>query len=186
MHQDLLGKKEGECQSRSIGKYSVRGSVGIKWMGCLRQISAFSWSNRVSLSRLSIKLKLLQEPHVVFVEEANVVDAITDHRDAFDAEAERPAGPDFGIVADVLEDLRMHHAAAGDLQPVLAHLLHERVGEINLVARLGVAEVVRAETNLHVAAHDFLEDEFHRALEVADGHAFVHVKTLDLVEGWIV
>ena len=56
-----------------------------------------------------------------------------------------------GIVADVLEHLRMHHAAAGNLQPVLAHLLHQRVGEINLVARLGVAEVVRAETNLHVA-----------------------------------
>ena len=39
--------------------------------------------------------------------------------------------------------LWMHHAATGDLQPVLAHLLDERVGEINLVARLGVAEIVR-------------------------------------------
>ena len=81
--------------------------------------------------------KLFQEAHVVFIEEADVVDAVAEHGDAFDAEAERPAGPDFRIVADVLEHLRMHHAAAGDLQPVLAHLLHERVGEINLVARLG-------------------------------------------------
>src|SRR6266850_3141711 len=116
-------------------------------------------------------LKLFQESHVVFVEEADVVDAVAEHGDAFDAEAERPAGPDFRIVADVLEDLRMHHAAAGDLQPVLAHLLHERAAEIDLETRFGVAEVVRTEANLYVAAHDFLEDEFDRSLEVADGHA---------------
>ena len=80
----------------------------------------------------------------------------------------------------------MHHATAGNLQPVLAHLLDERVGEINLVARLGVAEIMRPETDLHVAAHEFAEDEFDRAFEVADGDVLVHVKPLDLVERGIV
>src|SRR5215510_5202556 len=61
------------------------------------------------------KLKLPQKPHVVLVEQPDVVDPIPDHRDAFDAEAEGPAGPDLGIVADVLEHLRVHHPAAGDL-----------------------------------------------------------------------
>jgi len=45
---------------------------------------------------------------------------------------------------------------------------------------------VGTETNLHVAAHEFLEDEFDRALEVADGDVLVHVKPFDLVEGRIV
>src|ERR1035438_1097781 len=95
-------------------------------------------------------LKLFQKPDVVFVKEADVVDAVTNHGDALDAEAECPAGPDFGVVADVLKHLRMHHAAPGDFQPVLAQLLHERIAEINLETRLSIAEIVRTETNLHV------------------------------------
>src|SRR5207302_11505236 len=130
--------------------------------------------------------ELPQKPQIIFVEEPDVVDAIADHGDAFDAKAEGPAGPDFGIVTDVLEHLRMHHAAAGDLQPFLAHLARERAGEIDLEARFGVAEVVRAETNLHVAAKQVLEDELDGALEVADGDAFVHVEPLDLLERRVV
>src|SRR3989442_3677401 len=116
-------------------------------------------------------LKLFQKPQIILVEQPDVVDAITDHGDALDAEAEGPAGPDFRIVTDVLEHLRMHHAAAGDLQPFLAHLPRERTGEIDLEARLGVAEVVRAETNLHVAAAKLPEHELDGALEIADGDA---------------
>src|SRR5580765_4822556 len=89
-----------------------------------------------------LELELPQESHVVLVKQPDVVDTIAQHRDAFDAEAEGPTAPHFRIITDVLEDLRMHHAAAGDLQPVLAEFLHERVGEIDLQARLGVAEVV--------------------------------------------
>src|SRR5689334_14621781 len=80
----------------------------------------------------------------------------------------------------------MYHAAPGDLQPFLAHLARKRARKINLEARLGVAEVVRTETNLHVAAEQFLEDKLDGALEVADGDAFVHVKAFDLLEGRIV
>src|SRR5207245_5101576 len=97
------------------------------------------------------KLKLFQEPQIILVEQPDVVDAIADHGNALDAEPEGPAGPDFRIVSDVFKHLRMHHAAAGDLQPFLAHLPRERTGEINLKARFSVAEVVRAETNPHVA-----------------------------------
>ncbi len=79
----------------------------------------------------------------------------------------------------------MHHAATGDLQPVFAHLFHERVGEINLIARLGIAEIMWTETDLHVVAHQFAEDEFHGAFEVADGDIFIHVKSFDLMEGRI-
>ena len=115
------------------------------------------------------KLKLLQETHIVFVEQPDVVDPVADHGDAFDAETEGPAGPDFRIVADVLEHLRMHHAAAGDFEPFLAHLFDQGAGEIDFEARFGVGEIMRAETDFDVFAHQFLEDEFHGAFQVADG-----------------
>jgi hypothetical protein len=35
-----------------------------------------------------------QEPHVILGEQVDVIDAVTNHRDAFDAEAEAPHGSD--------------------------------------------------------------------------------------------
>src|SRR4051812_17490017 len=80
-------------------------------------------------------LKLVQETSVVFVEKANVVDLVTDHGDGFDAEAEGPAAPDFGIVADVFENFRMHHAAAGNLHPIFAESSYKGACEIDFQAR---------------------------------------------------
>ena len=45
---------------------------------------------------------------------------------------------------------------------------------------------MRTETDLHVAAHEFAEDEFNRAFQITDGDVFVHVKSLNLVERGIV
>src|SRR5262245_26304086 len=84
--------------------------------------------------------ELAEAARVVLVEEADFVDSVADHGDAFDAKAERPAGPDFGIVADVLEHFGMDHSAAGDFEPVFAHFLHEGAGEIDFEARFGVGE----------------------------------------------
>ena len=42
------------------------------------------------------------------------------------------------------------------------------------------------EPQLHFVAQQFLEHEFHRALQIADGDAFVHVKALDLLESGVV
>src|ERR1035438_2817995 len=131
-------------------------------------------------------LELLQEPHVIFVEEADVSDAVADHRDALDAKAEGPAGPDFRVVADVLEYLGVHHAAAGDLEPFLAHLTRQGAAEVYLEAGLGVAEVVRAEADARFRTHQFLEDKLHCALEIAYRNIPIHVKALHLVEGWVV
>src|ERR1035438_1472397 len=131
-------------------------------------------------------LELLQEPHVIFVEEADVSDAVADHRDALDAKAEGPAGPAFRVVADVLEYLGVHHAAAGDLEPFLAHLACQRAAEIYLEAGLGVAEIVRSEADASLRTHQFLEDKLRGAFEIAYGHIPVHVKPFHLVERWVV
>src|SRR4051794_10409849 len=79
----------------------------------------------------------------------------------------------------------MHHAAAGNLQPILAHLLYQRTGKIDLKARLGVAEIMRTKTDLYVVSHQLFKDEFNRALQVADRDVLVHVEAFNLVEGWI-
>src|ERR1019366_8607674 len=122
----------------------------------------------------------------ILVEEADVSDAIADHRDALDPEAERPARPGFAVVADVLEDLGVHHAAAGNLEPFLAHLAGQRAAEIDLEAGLGVAEVVRPEADASFRSHQFLEDKLHGALEIAHGHIPIYVKSFYLVKRWVV
>src|SRR5205823_3934268 len=77
-------------------------------------------TNKIALFCFANTLKLIQKSNVVLVEKANVVDLVTDHGDAFDAEAEGPAAPDFGIVADIFKNFRMHHAAARNLHPIFA------------------------------------------------------------------
>src|ERR1051326_6899403 len=80
----------------------------------------------------------------------------------------------------------MNHAAAGNFHPLLAHPAGQVAGEIDFKTGLGVAEVMRTEADLHVAAQEILKDELHRPLEIADGDPFVHVKSLDLLEGRVV
>src|SRR3954466_7740181 len=64
-------------------------------------------------------LELFEEAEVVFDEEADVVDAVLAHGDAFDAEAEGPAGVNFRIDFAVGEDVGVDHAAAAEFDPAL-------------------------------------------------------------------
>src|SRR5262245_45989705 len=58
--------------------------------------------------------ELGQEALVVLVEQPDVLDAVLEHRDPFDPEAEGEAGDLRRIVADLLEDRRMHHSRAAE------------------------------------------------------------------------
>jgi len=51
-------------------------------------------------------------PHVVFVEGANIRDPVLPHADAFDAEAEGEAAVPLGVDPTVTEDIRMDHSRA--------------------------------------------------------------------------
>ena len=51
--------------------------------------------------------ELAQEAEVVFPEQADVRDAVAQHRDPLEADAEREAGHLFRVVADVAEDVRI-------------------------------------------------------------------------------
>ena len=97
---------------------------------------------------------------------ANIVDAITEHGDALDADAKGEAAPFFRVIAAGLKDLRVDHAGAKDLNPTgaLAGLASfAATGEardINLNAWLGEWEVRRTETNLPLLAEHLLREEF--------------------------
>lgn len=130
-------------------------------------------------------LELVEEAGIVFVEEPDVVDGVADHGDTFDSEAEGPAGPGFGVVSDVFEDLGVDHTAAGDFEPFLAHFTGECAAEIDFEAGFRVAEVVGAEADPDVFAEEFPEHEFDGALEVADRDVFIDVEAFDLLEGGV-
>ena len=61
--------------------------------------------------------ELAQESQVVVEEQADVVDSVLQHGNAFDAQPEGEAGVGFRVVADGLEDRGMDHAGAQDLEP---------------------------------------------------------------------
>src|SRR6187455_2858672 len=61
--------------------------------------------------------ELREETQVVLEEQAQVIHAVTKHRQAIDAHAEGVAGILFRIDPAGLEHARMHHPAARDLEP---------------------------------------------------------------------
>src|SRR5690349_1956474 len=102
-------------------------------------------------------LELLQEAQVRFVEEADVVHVVLEHRHALDAESPRVAVPLCGIDPAVAKHVGMHHPAATDLEPSLVpaalapDAAADAAAHIEFEARLGEWEVARAHTDLALA-----------------------------------
>ena len=114
--------------------------------------------------------ELLQHPHVVVEEAPQVGDAVPQHRDPLDPDAEGEALDPLGVVAvlgDEAEHVGVDHAGAEDLDPALA--LAEvaalaagqragaaalEAGDVDLDAGLGEGEEVRPQAHLAVGAED--------------------------------
>src|SRR5689334_8448046 len=132
--------------------------------------------------------ELAQEAQIVLEEEPDVVHAVLQHRDSLDAHAERPAGDLLGIVADVLQDLGMHHPRAEDLEP--ARLLAdsaslagaEEAHHVDLRRRLGERKERRTKPDLAARAEHLAREQIERALEIGHGDVVIDGETLDLVE----
>src|SRR5207247_5297168 len=129
--------------------------------------------------RVSSPLELPVEPQIVLVEEAKVLDVVLEQRHALDAESPRVAREAIGVDAPVAQDLRVDHAASACLQPALpaaaaASLPHAATAHrVELVARLGVAEVMRPHAHAALATEERLDHVQQRAFQVADREAFV-------------
>src|SRR5262245_2784806 len=121
-----------------------------------------------------IGLELTQHAQVVLPERAQVGEAVTEHRDALDAEPEREPGPHLRVVADVAEDVGVDDARPAHLDPagVLAHGTADAVAEeardVELHRRLREREVARAHAHLAVRPEERTEEGQHGPLEIGE------------------
>src|SRR5262245_13450188 len=109
-------------------------------------------------------------------------------RDPLDADAPREPCIPFRIVADGLEDGRVHHAAAAELDPArfLAHRAACAVAlpaaEIDLGARLRIREKTRAKAHADARRKHLARERQERPLQVSEGDSLSDGQTLDLSE----
>ena len=132
--------------------------------------------------------ELPQEPQVVSIEQADVVNAIFDHRRPLDAKAECEAAPLVGVVAAILEHDRVHHPRSAHLQPagVLAHpatiAMAQDAVHIGLNAGLGEGEVGATNANAALRSIQPPRKTGQRADQVGHGDAVSDCQSLHLVE----
>ena len=131
----------------------------------------------------------MREPaHVGLEERAQVVHAVFQHGDAVDAQAPGEALVLRRVEPAVSQHIRVHHAAAENLQPILAFAetdfaLVAPALDVDFQRRLGEREERRAEAHLHaVDLEERLAEFFQDPFQVAEMRALVDHQALDLVE----
>src|ERR1039457_1924961 len=89
-------------------------------------------------------VELLEKAQITFVEQAQIVHTVTQHRQAFHTQTKGKTKIFFAVDIDVLQHVGMHHAAAADFQPaaVPAHIYFSRW--------LGKRKERRTETHLQI------------------------------------
>src|SRR5256885_6367711 len=113
-----------------------------------RRASSSSGRSKSTYSRSQLTgtftpLKLSEDAEVVFPECAQVREAVPEHGDALDAEAEREALPLRRVEADVAKDVRVDPAGAAHLDPArvladaAAAAAADEAGDVELDRRLG-------------------------------------------------
>src|SRR5438552_17956771 len=134
---------------------------------------------------------VMGEPAHVAVEQLpQVGHAVFQHRDAVDAHAPGKALIDVGVDAAGAQHVGMHHAAAENLQPVLAFTeadfaLVATALDVDLERGLGEREERRPEPHVDVVDLDErLAELVQNPFEVAEMRALVDDEAFDLVELW--
>src|SRR5512135_1109840 len=126
-----------------------------------------------------ISVKLFQELQIIFKEQSEIIYAVAQHGQAFHAHTEGETDVFFAVDADMLEYVRMHHAAAADLEPA-AFPAH-----IHLGRRLGERKERWTEAHLHIFSLEIVLQEIgDHAFEVGEAHALADPQTFHLMEHW--
>src|SRR6185503_7726367 len=117
--------------------------------------------------------ELLEEPQVAAEEVSDVVEVVTHHHESIQAEAESETLPALGVDVPRPQDVRMHHAAAAELDPsrLLAHaaaVRAERAADVELEARLDEGEVAGPQPHLEVALEELAQEALQRPDEMSD------------------
>src|SRR5574340_767862 len=166
------GATPSSASTSSPAMVSACASSSLESAGLTQLLNQFS-ENFIAISLV----ELLEEAQIALVEQAQIVHAVAQHRQAFHAQAESETEIFFAVDVDVLQHVGMHHAAAADLQPaaVPAH--------VHLRRRLGEREERGPETHPQIVAfEEALQEVLHHALEIGETDLLVDPQALDLME----
>ncbi len=134
------------------------------------------------------RLELPQKPYIILRIQPEVVYLEFYLCDALYPEPECIAGIYLGVYAKVAEHVGVYHTAAQYLYPAgmlaqaAAAATTYGTGNVHLGARLCEREVRGAEAHLGVFAKQFLHEMIQCLLEVGEGHIFINIQPLALVE----
>ncbi|RMO19822.1 hypothetical protein ALQ47_05273 [Pseudomonas cichorii] len=138
--------------------------------------------------RACVLAKLRQEPQVVVEEQAQIIDAVTQHCQTLDTHAESKALELFRVDAGHAQHVRVDHSAAHDFQP--AGLLADATAlaaahhafHIDFSGRLGEREERRTETHRQFFLEEHAQELFDGAFQIRKVDIAVDQQAFDLVE----
>ena len=132
--------------------------------------------------------ELGEKAQVVFVVEADVVDAVFQHGNALHAHAKGKAGIDIRIITHLGEHRRVDQPGTQDLQPArlfadpAALAAAHDAGDVHLGAGLGEGEKTGPETERQIAVEDAPAEAGEYAFQIGKGHVPIHQKPLHLMK----
>ena len=131
----------------------------------------------------------MPEPAQIGAEEgAQIRHAVFQHGDAVDADAEGEALYLVRVVTDIAQHVGVHHAAAENLQPLIAladtdFIAMAGIADVHFHGRLGEREVAGAEAHFYlIHLEERLGEGFQRPFQVPHMRHLVDDETLDLME----
>src|SRR5437667_6727546 len=140
--------------------------------------------------------ELLQEADVVLEKDLDIVDAVLEHGETIDADAEGKATDFFRVIIHEAVDGGIDHAGAEEFNPGRTLALRagssasgrsgsaaEGTGDIELDAWLGERKIAGAEARFDTGAEELFYEIFDGAGEIAEGDVGVDGEAFDLVEG---
>ena len=132
--------------------------------------------------------KLSKEPEVVVIEEADVIDSVSQHRKPLKTATKCPPGIHGWIDPHIGKHLGMHHARAAEFDPAgaLAHpattAIADMTGHIHLSARFDKRKVPASKPDFAVWAEQCAGNRRQCSAQIGHSHIPVNAEALHLRE----